>query len=464
MRNDQPRLLFIACVVSFGAAISQFASADSTDSTYSDCSYNKQTAIAVPMPSSGCNGGAPVVACQVEATCGHAPNGRESEVGKREGWSCAGTMVDGVPTCPATANECVNDQTFVTTRTDRLLFGDRNSSAPAHKPRFRWRMPAALDRKMQPNAFWQLMIQLRPELAICNSRSPTPTPICYGTVDSTGFFENTIHPYCAGDRYGCPTADDCVDLYVHAVNLSKNRNAFFLAPLPEGIRTEPPPPVVADVALAPLSLSVYLVLALNGVLSWWNARTCGRAWVESKAVGGWIRFLVWCGAIQSAVGFSSVFLLPIVFTFHALFPDILTGTYVNGAISLWYLTVIIPMLGTGLSISIESWIRAYREQNLAALGVAAYNTFAQVHNLMGSIDTLQSAAKAVLDLFISVAKGKGDAKGKAMTLGLMAAVLAVVLALCAGGILTAILIHYYAGTVRFQAQPDLLQTESARAE
>jgi hypothetical protein len=83
---------------------------------------------------------------------------------------------------------------------------------------------------------------------------------------------------------------------------------------------------------------------------------------------------------------------------------------------------------------------------------------------MGSIDTLQSAAKAVLDLFISVAKGKGDAKGKAMTLGLMAAVLAVVLALCAGGILTAILIHYYAGTVRFQAQPDLLQTESARAE
>ncbi len=67
-----------------------------------------------------------------------------------------------------------------------------------------------------------------------------------------------------------------------------------------------------------VSIWLYVILALNFGISWWNARSCGRAWVESKAVGGSIRVLVWCGAIQSAIGFSSVFLFPMIFAAHAL--------------------------------------------------------------------------------------------------------------------------------------------------
>ena len=37
------------------------------------------------------------------------------------------------------------------------------------------------------------------------------------------------------------------------------------------------------------TLTILAVLALNFGISWWNAYVCGRAWVESKAVGGWIR-------------------------------------------------------------------------------------------------------------------------------------------------------------------------------
>ena len=101
------------------------------------------------------------------------------------------------------------------------------------------------------------------------------------------------------------------------------------------------------------SLWLFVILALNFGISWWNARSCGRAWVESKAVGGGIRLLVWCGAIQSAIGFSSVFLFPLIFVANALFPDYFTDEYLNGAVNLWYITIIFPALGTGFIITIE---------------------------------------------------------------------------------------------------------------
>ena len=201
------------------------------------------------------------------------------------------------------------------------------------------------------------------------------------------------------------------------------------------------------------SIWLYLILALNFGISWWNARSCGRAWAESKAVGGAIRVLVWCGAIQSAVGFSSVFLFPLLFLANAAFPDYFTGDQLNGAVSLWYVTIIFPALGTGLIITIESWIAAYRQHSLMNIGLAAYNTLAQVHNTMGAINGLGPAFQAVGKLFASVAGGRGDAKGKAAILGAMIAIAVVVIALSAGVLLTAVLIHRYAGTVPLPAAP-----------
>ena len=208
-------------------------------------------------------------------------------------------------------------------------------------------------------------------------------------------------------------------------------------------------------------IGLYLILALNFAISWWNARSCGRAWVESKASGGAIRVLVWCGAIQSAVGFSSVFLFPLLFLANAAFPDAFTADQLNGAVSLWYFTIIFPALGTGLIITIESWIAAYRQHSLMNIGLAAYNTLAQVHNTMGAINGLGPAFQAVGKLFASVAKGRGDAKGKAAILGLMIAIAVVAFALCAGVILTAALIHRYAGTVPLPAAPPGLRKQTA---
>ena len=36
-----------------------------------------------------------------------------------------------------------------------------------------------------------------------------------------------------------------------------------------------------------------LVLGLNLVISFLNARNVGRVWAETKAIGGWIRVVAW---------------------------------------------------------------------------------------------------------------------------------------------------------------------------
>ena len=189
---------------------------------------------------------------------------------------------------------------------------------------------------------------------------------------------------------------------------------------------------------------VIFILVLNFGISWWNARACGRAWAELQAVGGAVRVLVWCGATQSAIGFSMVFLLPITFAAHAIDPQTVTDGVVADIFDLWYVSIIIPALGTGLAITIESWIAAYRDRSLANLGVAAYNSFAQVHNTMGAVRGLGPALQSVGGLFT----GKGDARGKAIIL----VVVIVVFALTAGVVLTAVLIQHYAGTVPLPAR------------
>jgi len=205
------------------------------------------------------------------------------------------------------------------------------------------------------------------------------------------------------------------------------------------------------------SIWVFVILVLNFGISWLNARTCGRAWEESKAVGGVIRVLVWCGAIQSAIGFSSVFLLPLVFAAHAIFPEYFIQPYLIGAFNLWYITIIFPALGSGLLITIESWIIAYRDRRVMNIGVAAYNTLAQIHNTAGAINSLGSAFRSAGAMVTSVATSRGDLKERVAILAVLITVTIVVIALGAGVILTAVLIRRYAGTVPLPVRSKLHQ-------
>lgn len=179
-------------------------------------------------------------------------------------------------------------------------------------------------------------------------------------------------------------------------------------------------------------MMLILVLLLNLFISWFNARVCGLYWAESKQLGGFVRVLMWCGAIQSAIGFSSLLIIAEVGIAHAT--GHLSDAATQAAFSLWYLAVIIPAIGTGLLITVYSWIVAWRTKSWLDTGIASWNTFATIKNLYDATSAVPSAFGKVGDFF----KSDGEDSGKAMLV-----ILIVVVALAGGVLITGLLISHY---------------------
>lgn len=196
---------------------------------------------------------------------------------------------------------------------------------------------------------------------------------------------------------------------------------------------------------------VILITVMNIAISWLNASVCGRSWEESRACGGIVRLLVWCTAIQSAIGFSSALIPPLLYLAHENLPGYFTDVYFQGAIGLWYMTIVFPTIGAGLAITVESWVAVYRDASLLRLGNAAWNTFAQIHNTARAVESMGGAFSAVSDAFNSAfnlsSDSKDDGAVSVAIVGLMIMLVVVSLALFGGILMTAAIIRYYAGSV-----------------
>lgn len=193
---------------------------------------------------------------------------------------------------------------------------------------------------------------------------------------------------------------------------------------------------------------IALLLALNFGISWWNAYVVGCNWLESRMVGGSVRFVMWCGAVQSAIGFSSVFLC--AFGGVAYVAGWLPPEAVEPMVSLWYLLVVFPLLGSGFAITALGWQETLREPNLARIGTSAWNTYAQVHNTAEAFNGIGPALEAVGKLFGSLLKGGGGRDDAKARLTMAVALLVILIAICAllsGAVLTAFLVKRYAGTL-----------------
>ena len=175
-------------------------------------------------------------------------------------------------------------------------------------------------------------------------------------------------------------------------------------------------------------LVLLLLLVLNFGISYWNAYASGSYLTESRIVGGGTRFIVWCGLIMSACGFTWVYLT--LLTMLAVGMQWITPEWGEVMFKLGYLIIILPILGSGFGIWAHSVVTAYRERSFGSVGVAGWNTFAQAHNTWEAARHAPGMFEDVLSAFSS--KNRKSSKDSAMAI----VVIALIILAVAGGVLT----------------------------
>ena len=190
-------------------------------------------------------------------------------------------------------------------------------------------------------------------------------------------------------------------------------------------------------------LFVFLLVLINIGIAWWNCYAVGSVWKDTMAFGSrFEKALLYSGAVQSTAGFSIPILLVITWVTTLLLqmgstpapPEQIKAIW-EGVMNLWYVAIIIPVVGSGFIIWGHSMREAWKNRDLVSFGVAGWNTFAQISNTISVFNNLGPAMSKVGDLF------KGSKSKDAAPL---LVILIVLVALMSSVLLTVKLIQYYA--------------------
>ncbi len=149
--------------------------------------------------------------------------------------------------------------------------------------------------------------------------------------------------------------------------------------------------------------ALWIVITL--VLSTLNALGAGYAWPESKERGGLAHLVTWSVTIMASIGFTMV--LTLFNLFVALSMHWITPELAARGEALCFSLIAIPILGTGLVITVDAWAAYRRSRSLADLAVAGYDTWAQVHNTYVVVQHLGGAMRSAGGLF----RGGGSSGG-----------------------------------------------------
>jgi hypothetical protein len=193
-----------------------------------------------------------------------------------------------------------------------------------------------------------------------------------------------------------------------------------------------------------------LVWVMNFAISIWNAYAVGKVWIEARIAGGWHRFMCWVGAIMSACGFTWCYLSFLALTAHHF--QWLTDEQVLAALNLGYILLLPFILFGGYAITFDSWAHAFRRGGFLNYGMAAWNTYASIHNTYSAWRNL-GGAFASLGNFLGSGRQRersrdGDGGG-----GIIVVLLLVAFALLAGVLTTAVIIRRVAATEPLPPQP-----------
>jgi len=184
----------------------------------------------------------------------------------------------------------------------------------------------------------------------------------------------------------------------------------------------------------------FVMMILNFAISWMNARSAGRIWSESKAVGGMLRAHAIGAYALSILGFTMVYgtllvmMLPTLLPmFTEMSPDDMWTTTQLASDMLFILTAafIIPL---GYFAWFTSFVSFWRRRSLMGGLNLAWNTFANIRNTMVVARHAPSAMRRISETLF---KGKKD--GRAMIA--MVAIFAIILAIIGGWLTASAIMH-----------------------
>lgn len=135
---------------------------------------------------------------------------------------------------------------------------------------------------------------------------------------------------------------------------------------------------------------IILLMLLNVAISTWNCFAVGASWKDVMTLGGRLeRWTIYGAIVHSTVGFSFPILLALAYFGTPLFfeaeqvPQVMESIF-----ALWWVLVIVPVVGFGFIIWAQSVQTAIRRRDPASIGIAAWNTFAQVSNTISMIGNM----------------------------------------------------------------------------
>jgi hypothetical protein len=168
---------------------------------------------------------------------------------------------------------------------------------------------------------------------------------------------------------------------------------------------------------------IVAVWFLNILISWFNAWGCGKTWAETRAAGGMPHFLNWCGAIMSASGFTWCYTLlacllggGVTHTVDGKVVPYLSEAQIQAVAGMGYLMVIVPIIGSGLAITVHSWGVFYRRRSFGSGAVAGWNTFAQASNMYHAAQDIPKVWDMLGDFFGGKSKNSSDSNGSKLVI------------------------------------------------
>lgn len=179
-------------------------------------------------------------------------------------------------------------------------------------------------------------------------------------------------------------------------------------------------------------LLLVVMLVLNFVISWSNARYVGYYWTESKEIGCSFRRYVVAGYVMAIAGFTMVYayllliISPVFLQMADIDPEVILQIEQLSA-DLIYLFTVVTIVPTGFYIWIRSLKTAWEERTLSSILTGGWNTYAQLHN---TISVARNAPSALGRVAKALFGGKG--KKKDNTIVILVAIFILIVAIFGG--------------------------------